>query len=77
MSFNDLFRHLMRGKGCRNEDHFLKAKDLSNLFRSSEVTQMDRIESPPEQPNPPLSTPRFDPPPPLTQLKFEIRISKF
>jgi hypothetical protein len=48
MGCNDLFCHLMRGKGCRNEDHFLKAKSLSNLFRSAEVTQMDGIECPPK-----------------------------
>jgi len=76
VGLNNLSSHFVGRERSWNKDHLLKFERLPNLFGSPEVTQVDGIEGTPKKPDPSLSSPLLDLPPPLTQLKFEIRISK-
>lgn len=46
--FDDPLCHFVGWDGCRDEDHFLKAECLPDLFRAPKVPQMDGIECPSE-----------------------------
>jgi len=48
---DDLLRGLMRGDGRWDEDDFIEAEGLPDLLRSPEMSQMDGIKRPPEEPD--------------------------
>jgi hypothetical protein len=52
VGLNNLFSHFVGRQRSRNEDHLLESKGLPNLFGSPKVTQVNRIESTPKQPDP-------------------------
>ena len=49
---DDLPYDFMGRNGCWDEDHSFKPEGLLNLFCSPEMTQVDGIEGPSEEPNP-------------------------
>ena len=55
--FDDFLCHFMGWDGCWDKDHLREAECLPNFFCPPEVTQMDGIECPSEEPNPFLCRP--------------------
>ena len=66
----------MGRNGGRDENDLLESQCLPDLFRSPEMTEMDGIEGPSKQPNPPPTGLLLDFSTLLYQ-KSEIRISKY